>query len=192
MPQIAVDRIYLYVPPEESAEVQSAGGHWDERLKCWYLEPGDDPARFARWLGTDHEFEELSIVSEQAHVAAATVPCCRCHRPIEVICIYCESGTASGEPLAQFTVTDVLAVDGSLARQLASWPGFRRIADADTGGTRFANHCPHCGAEQGDRDLHSEPGEPFFDIPHEPPGTIRLSPLAGQVRLTGDEHFTIE
>lgn len=175
----------------------SAGGHWDERLKCWYLEPGDDPGRFARWLGTDHDPGELSIVSEEAYVAAATVPCCGCHRPIEVICIYCESGTASGEPLTQFTVTDVQAVDEALARQLASWPGFRPVADPDAQAhdaqaLRFANHCPHCGAEQDDRDLHTEPGEPFFDIRGAPPGLIRLSPLAGQVRLTGDEHFTIE
>lgn len=72
------------------------------------------------------------------------------------------------------------------------WPGFRPIADPGAQAPRFANHCPHCGAEQDDRDLHTEPGEPFFDIPRAPPGTIRLSPLTGQVRLSGDEHFTIE
>ncbi len=51
-------------------------------------------------------------------------------------------GTAAGEPLSQFTVADVLAVDDALARQLASWPGFRPIADPDPDGTRFANHSP--------------------------------------------------
>src|SRR6185437_1833114 len=94
----SMDRTYLYVPPEERAAVSSAGAHWDDRLKCWYIEPGDDPARFAQWLGIDHEVE-LSIISDHAHVAAATVPCCGCARPIEVICIYCETGTVSGEPL---------------------------------------------------------------------------------------------
>lgn len=87
---------------------------------------------------------------------------------------------------------DVLAIDEALARQLASWPGFRRIAAPGPDGTRFANHCPHCGAEQDDRNLHTEPDDPFFDIPHAAPGSIRLTPLAGQVRLSGDEHFRIE
>jgi len=44
----------------------------------------------------------------------------------------------------------------------------------------------HCGTEQDDRDLHAEPGDLFFDIPHAPPRIIRLSPLIGEVRLTDD------
>jgi hypothetical protein len=39
--------------------------------------------------------------------------------------------------------------------------------------------------------LHSEPGDPFFDIPNAKPGTIRLTPLQGEVRLSGDERFEI-
>lgn len=186
-----MDRTYLYVPPEEHEVVRSAGAHWDDRLKCWYIVPGDDSARFARWLGTDRD-GELAIISDHAYVAATTVPCCSCGRPIEVICIYCESGTASGEPLTLFTVTDILGVDEPLAKQLSSWPAFRPIEDPGPDGTRLANHCPHCGTEQDDRDLHSEPGAPFFDIPNAVPGTIRLTPLAGEIRLSGDEHYMIE
>lgn len=185
-------RTYLYVPPEENAAVRSAGGHWDERLKCWYLEPDDDPAAFARWLGADPQPAEFSIISDEACVAATTLPCSQCHQPIEAICIYCENGTACGEPLTQFTVTDVLAMSDALARQLAPWPGFRPIAAPDRDGPRYANHCLHCGAEQDDRDLHTEPDAPFFDIPRAAPGSIRLIPLVGEVRLTGDEHFTVE
>lgn len=37
-----------------------------------------------------------------------------------------------------------------------------------------------------------EPGEPFFDIPRAPSGAIRLTPLPGTIRLSGDEHFTVE
>src|SRR6185437_15199302 len=177
-----MDRTFLYVPPEERTAVRSAGAHWDDRLKCWYIGPGDDPARFARWLGTDRE-PELSIISDRAHVAAATVPCRRCRQLIEVICIYCETGTVSGELLTRFTVTDILAVDAPLAKQLSSWPAFRPIDDPGPDGTRFANHCPHCGMEQDDRDLHTEPSDPFFDIPHSPPGAIRLIRLAGEIRL---------
>lgn len=187
-----VDRTYLYVPPEESAAVRSAGGHWDEQRKCWYLEAGEDAARFIRWLGRDREPAELGIISHEACVVATTVPCCECREPVEVICIHCATGTADGEPLTQFTVADVFAMDESLARQLTPWPGFRRIAASDPDGPRYANHCLRCGVEQDDRDLHEEPGAPFFDIPHAAPGSLRLTSLAGEVRLSGDEHFTIE
>ena len=133
-----------------------------------------------------------ALVSDEACVVAAAVPRSQCRKPIEVICIHCNSGTASGEPLTRFTVVDVLAVDDALARQLTPWPGFRQIVTSEQNGPRYANHCPHCGAEQDDADLHSEPGDPFFDIPHAMDGSLRLIPLAGRVRLRGDEHFTIE
>ena len=51
--------------------------------------------------------------------------CWRCQARIEVICIYRESGTASGEPLAQFTVSHISAMDSALARQLEPWGTFR-------------------------------------------------------------------
>lgn len=187
-----MDRTYLYVPPEESAAVRIAGAQWDERLKCWYLDPGAELSRFARWLGVDPGAAELSIISDEACVAVATVPCSQCRKPIEVICIHCKSGTAFGEPLTQFTVLDVLTMDDSLARQLAPWPEYRPVAASYGNGPRYANHCLHCGAEQDDRDLHGEPGDPFFDIAHAVRDSLRLIPLAGRVRLSGDEHFTIE
>ena len=187
-----LDRTYLFVPPEEKAEAQAAGANWDERAKCWYIGTEDDPTRFAHWLDPRDDENAFTITSDRAFVASATVACCRCRQPIEVICIYCETGTAAGEPLTQFTVADVLAADEALGRQLASWPSFRPIDNPDRDGPRFANHCCHCGAEQDDRDFHTEPGEPFFDIPRAAPGAVRLSPLAGQVRLTGDEHFMVE
>ena len=39
--------------------------------------------------------------------------------------------------------------------------------------------------------LHSEPDEPFFDIPRAAPGIIKVTPLAGTIRLSGDEHFEV-
>ena len=50
---------------------------------------------------------------------------------------------------------------------------------------------PHCGAPQNDLCLHKEPEDLFFDIPSAPPGSISLTPLAGTVRLSGDEHFEV-
>jgi hypothetical protein len=77
-------------------------------------------------------------------------------------CIHCESGTVSGDPLTQFTVSDVWAMDDALVRQLEPWPAFRKVDRPDFQESDFANHCPRCGALQEDSYLHSEPDDPFF------------------------------
>jgi len=56
----------------------------------------------------------------------------------------------------------------------------------------YANHCSYCGAVLDDMYLHSEPDEPFFDIPGAAPGSIKLTPLSGPIRLSGDEHFELD
>lgn len=75
-----------------------------------------------------------------------------------------------GDDLESFTLSDIWAMDESLTRQLLPWSHFRKVRapDGDTG--YYANHCPCCGAVQDDMYLHSEPDEPFFDIPHAAPG----------------------
>jgi hypothetical protein len=187
-----MDRTYLFVPPEEKAEVELLGAQWDAASKCWYIGPDETPARFSKWLPSAEDDEEFNIVSSQAYVAATTMPCLQCGATIEVICIHCESGTASGEPLTQFTVSDVWAMDENLIRQLRPWPTFRRISGPDGETGDFANHCPRCGTPQEDMYLHSEPDTPFFDIPRAAPGSIKLTPLAGTIQLSGDEHFAVE
>jgi hypothetical protein len=185
-----VDRTYLFVPPEEKAEVQALGAHWDAEKMCWYIGSDEEPARFSKWL-TDEE-DGFTITSSHAYVASANVSCGKCHSTIEVICIHCESGTASGDPLTQFTVSDVWAMDEALARQLAPWPDFRQVDHPDSQEVYFANHCRRCGALQDDLYLHSEPDEPFFNIPRAAPGSIKLTPLVGRIQLSGNEHFEIE
>src|SRR2546421_6111967 len=191
------DRLYLYVPPEEKGEVQALGASWDAEISCWYIGAGEDRARFSNWLpesdqGDEAEEDEgFSITSEAAYVAAATVACCKCRSRIEVICIYCESGTVLGEPLSQFTVSGIQAMDATLARQLAPWRTFREVHSEADQESYFANHCPHCGALQEDMHLHSEPDHPFFSIPRAAPGAVRLTALEGSVRLSGDESFEV-
>jgi hypothetical protein len=188
-----MDRTYLFVPPEEKAEVQSLGAQWDTDKKCWYIGPTQSPTKFSRWLPPfeDHEEEEFPIVSDEAFVAATTIPCHQCGTPIEVICIHCITGTSSDEPLTLFTVSDIYAMDEALIRQLKPWPTFRPIRTRNADPGSFANHCPHCDAIQDDLDLHSEPDSPFFDIPNAPPDSIDLTPLTGTIHLSGDEHFMI-
>lgn len=187
------DRVYLYVPPEEKAEVEALGARWDATSMCWYIGSEDDRTRFSKWLPDEDraEDEEFSITSDQAYVASATVPCRSCGLTIEVICIYCESGTVLDEPLSKFTVSNIRAVDAALAPQLTRWPTFRQSYSEIDQTSYFANHCPRCGAMQEDMYLHSEPDQPFFGIPRAAHGAVTLTPLVGRVRLSGDEGFEI-
>jgi Domain of unknown function (DUF5710) len=188
-----MDRTYLFVAPEENAEVRSQGARWDDFSKRWYIGPDQALERFSRWLSTSEEDDDgFTITSSDACVAAATISCGRCHADTAVICVYCETGIVSGETLTQFTVSGIWAMDGELARQLERWPMFRKTAGSQDEESVFANHCSHCGALQDDMHLHSEPGSPFFDIPHAAAGLVRLTPLVGTVRLSGDEHFVVE
>jgi hypothetical protein len=190
-----MERIDLYVPPEEYAEVEALGGLWDEELKRWFIRAGADSSLFGRWLLEEEEHEEeFGIVSDRAYVASARVPCAECAAEIEVICVYCESGNVameSDEPLMRFTVSYVWAIDDALALQLARWPSFRMVDRPDHRGGYFANHCPQCGTMLDDELLHSEPDQVFFDIPDAAAGSVVLTPLVGQVRLSGDYRFQV-
>jgi uncharacterized protein DUF5710 len=189
-----LDRTYLFVPPEEKADVQALGAQWDADSKRWYIGSDEARARFSRWLpgAETEEDEEFTIVSSEAFVASATVRCRQCGTSIEVICLHCESGSVSGEPLDRFTVSGIRAMDEALAHQLRRWPMYRRIDDPETDAGDFANHCSHCGAPQCEFDLHAEPDAPFFNIPAAESGSITLTPLSGAVRMSGDEHFEVE
>jgi hypothetical protein len=144
-----VHRTYLYVPPEGKVEVQTLGAQWDGDSKRWYIGSGQNAAKFAKWLpraaqadapdDEPHEDEPFTIVSSQASVASTTTPCQRCNSNIEVVCIHCESGTASGEPPTRFTVSHIWAIEEDLARQLRRWH-FHKVIEPDDG--TFANHCP--------------------------------------------------
>jgi hypothetical protein len=186
-----MDRTYLFVPPEEYPELQLLGAHWDGISMRWYIGPDDPSARFAKWLSVVDD-EGFNIASSEAYVAVATISCEQCRASIEVICIYCENGLVSDEPLTRFTVCNVWAMDEELTRQLLPWSTFRRLSGSEAESGYFTNHCPHCGAPQEDMFLHDEPDTPFFDIPRASPGSVKLTPLAGAIQFSGDEHFTVE
>lgn len=142
-------------------------------------------------MSESEDDEEFPIHSDDAYVAIAAVTCRRCLRPFDAICIFCRSGTAFEEELNDFTVANVHAVDESLAEQLAAWATYHAPGTtADPGD--WANHCPRCGEPIDDQLLHDEPEDPFFDIPHAERGAIRMVRLEGSIRLSGDEHYTIE
>src|SRR5882757_2229776 len=129
---MSADRLYLEVPEADEAEAQALGARRDEKSGRWYIGFGPSEEDFSRWLAEEprtQEDEEFTITSEEAYVAAATAPCQSCRAPIEVICIYCAGGTVMGEPLSEFTVSSMRAMDGALGTQLAAWPTFREVSD---------------------------------------------------------------
>jgi hypothetical protein len=182
-----VERIYLHVQPDEYPEVKAAGASWDEQLKVWYITGTVPSAAFARWLEDSGDEAEFGITSDEAYVASAEIPCSQCGETIDVICIHCLSGAdnETGESMTRFTVSNIWAMDDALRAQLGVRPHFKRVnLGAERGD--YANHCPHCGAHQQDYLLHDEPGDVFFGIAESTPGTVKLTPLAGQVQLSGD------
>jgi hypothetical protein len=186
-------RIYLSVPPEEYLEAKASGACWDDASKSWYIGEDTAPEMFSRWLGAEPDEEPFAIVSEEAFVAAARGCCVRCGKDIEVVCIYCKTGVdiEIGDPMSDFTVSSIWAMDGALTKLLQRWPSFREGIDEDSGEGNFANHCPHCGAMQEDYLLHSEPGDVFFGIAMGGPGAVEFTPLEGRIQLSGDYGFEV-
>ncbi|HEX4051164.1 MAG TPA: hypothetical protein VHY19_09820 [Steroidobacteraceae bacterium] len=160
---------------------------------------GDDDDNVGNGGNRDHDDRDMDsyddaefvISSDDACVAATTITCQRCRRPFEAICIYCRIGTCFGEPLEDFTIANINRMDTTLADSLSAWPHFHPLGSPEEPG-EFANHCPSCGAPHEDHVLHDEPEDPFFDIAHAAPGRLRLTPLPGQIQLSGDEHYQVE
>jgi hypothetical protein len=128
---------------------------WDDASRRWYTPKDRLSAELSRWIGGDEDAgseAEFGITCDQAFVASAQTMCVKCHERIEVICIYGETGTdiEMDEPLSQFTLSNIWAMDSGLRAQLAPWPSFRNAGGADSDEGHFANHCPHCGAMQED------------------------------------------
>ena len=183
-------RIYLYVSAEDYAEVKASGAHWDDDAKSWYVDQ-DSASAFSRWLGGDESDAPFTLTSDEAFVASAQTTCAHCDQTIEVICLYCDSGVDSeiGEPISQFTVSNLWAMDDALAKQLERWPYFRQGSGVES--ECFANYCPHCSVVQEDHLLHAEPGQPFFSLSRDRPGSVEFIPLEGRIQLSGDYGFEI-
>ena len=187
-----MSRTYLHVPPEEYAEAEVLGALWDGDSKRWYSEGAADGGKGVEWpTGDSRNDTQFAIASDQARIASASVACTCCGKLIELICLYCEAGSADGEGLEQFTVTGIWDVDPVLSAHLERWPGFRMGFNPVSQVESFCNHCRHCGAVQDEILLHCEPDGAFFSLPDMPVGTISFMPLPGEVRLNGDYHFEV-
>jgi len=188
----SADRIYLYVPFEEKERAKALGARWDAERKCWYVARAGDLRVFGQWLDQEpcrDDCDFYLIASSSAYVAATRTQCWKCRAPTPVVCLYCADGTIAGERYEGFTVSNITAIDAALERQLERWP-FLRFGRGGRECDRYlGNHCVHCDVLQQDYYMHCEPGGAFFTLIDAPSGAIELTPLTGEVRLTGDEGF---
>jgi len=187
-----MERIYLYVPPEEYAEVKASGAYWDEDSNRWYVPQDKASATLSRLIG-DGDDAEFGFESEEAFIAAAQVSCSNCREKIEVICIHCYSGIdlESGNALEFFTLSNISCMDSALAATLEGWRFHRTATGAESEEGYFANHCPYCGTVQEDYLLHSEPGDVFFCIAEAEPGSIEFTAVEGRILVSGDCGFGV-
>ena len=130
-----------------------------------------------------------SIVSDEAVVVCGQAPCWKCGAGMEVICLYCQTGLVNGEPLMDFSVSNITAMDPALRRQLARWPNFRPARRGPGAGSLYLNHCPACGISQDDYFLHCLPEGVFFRFDDSTSAQFEVVALAGLVRLSGEEGF---
>jgi hypothetical protein len=77
-------------------------------------------------------------------------------------------------------------MSAELQEKLRPGPNFRQ-----TEGGIFVNRCHNCSGRCDDLYLHTEPGDLFFDIPSGPVGSIELTPIAGTIQLSRDEHLQV-
>ncbi len=90
-----MQRTYLFVPPEEKADVQALGAHWDSDSKRWCIDAQQSATKFKRWLPcaddvAPNDDDVFTISSTEAYVATAKIACQNCGSDIQVICIFCE------------------------------------------------------------------------------------------------------
>jgi antirestriction protein ArdC/phage/plasmid primase-like uncharacterized protein len=62
------DRTYLAVPYEERHEAKAIGAIWDPIRKAWYVGPGVDPEKMAKWKIRDQQAATLDPRAEFAEV----------------------------------------------------------------------------------------------------------------------------
>ena len=184
-------RTYLYVPFEERDDVRKLGAQWDSDGKSWFIDSALDAGPFRRWLDevTEPTNRPYHIESDHAYLLSARIRCWKCHAGIRVFCIYCESGWIDGDLYEQFTVSNITDVDQSLRIQLEGTPEFRFGQARVAGGRYLTNHCERCGTQQADYYLHCESRGVFFRLKNAASTALQSRPLAGRVRLSGDEGF---
>jgi len=173
-----------FLSPEEKADVE-AWAHAGLELEALVYRLRRTSANYSRWLRIKRATRDLTLPLVTRTSPPRRQPASVVIR-IQVVCIHCASGLVFGDPVSQFTVADVRTSMSHLRDNLVL--GQLRKSCRENGGCLFRESLPGLRAEQDDMYLHSEPDEPFFDIPSAAPAQSSLR-ARGSIELSGDEHF---
>src|SRR5882762_3878013 len=155
------ERLYLEVPEADEAEAQALGARRDEKSGRWYIGFGRSEEDFSRWLPEESQTQEDEEFTITSEEAYVAAATAPCQNCRAPIEVIC-----------------IYCEGGTVMGEALSEFTVSSIRGMD-------------GALQEDLYLHSEPDQPFFCIPRAEPGAVRLTPLEGRVKLSGDESFEL-
>jgi hypothetical protein len=183
-----VPRVDLAVPFGEDQEARRLGARWDRERKVWFVPEGVDRSQFHRWLP-----KTIDVRSTTYYIAQGPEICWKCSQPIQVFAFILPAGyevlmidedSEAGEEDEEDcweTMEDVGMLSyieylsptvESRIRALA--PHYRRAHSKAARMWYWMNHCPGCGAPQGDHYLFREPQGGFLPTEFGAARTIRL------------------
>jgi len=198
----------LKVPYSEKDEARRLGARWNPQRRRWYVPDGVDPLPFQRWWVTRAATLSLGLRASEAYLVSARAPCWKCVAPLTAIGFLLapgfeaqdtwesdESGVTEGWSkyddwaFAYFITTLAPAVARIATR---ASPHYRLAFSKATQSRYWANHCPACGALQGDSHLFREPGGAFRPRTIEEARSKRAIPLAVPFAAEADFAFDID
>lgn len=147
--QREVDRVYLDVPFEEKDEVKALGARWDRDGRSWYVPPGIEVERFARWLAVRPE-EKAPLLA----VVGLSQACWKCGEPTMAV-IACREGgqlVFAHPGVLQVIAGQLPAEDLEKVGAGPLRPRFSRTM----GRSSWSNGCVACGALLGGFPLYED------------------------------------
>jgi hypothetical protein len=179
-----MSRLNIHVPYDQRQEAKALGARWDAEASTWFIPPGVDRTKFAKWIGAPLPVAPKSTVpkltilapghgfyrADRFALVTGQAPCWKCHQSTKVTAVlvakYEERDEIDHEEFQPFDepalFVSIEALDQQSCDTLASKAPWLK---AGFSGARqevyLASHCSHCQALQGAWFLQ-KPGAIFF------------------------------
>lgn len=169
-------------PGTDSEQMEALGARWEPQLGSWVLDhfsPWVDTTPVAQWMP--------SHVSSYFYLAQSMTSCWKCKKTIPVVAVLLPPETLGWNQDDQtwsysnvpVWASQLSRVTKGTAKLLAAKAPNLRLAYAKmSNSTYYANHCPDCGALQGQYFLFQEPGGAFFPVSREQAQRISLKRIS--------------